>query len=83
MGKFGFYGIVNKTEELGDKQIGIEYLKNLAKLINGKFDDNYKEWNWCVKKNGQYIKDYLPIKKEWKDLISETIEKINILEENK
>lgn len=83
-GEVWFYGIVNKTEELGDKQIGIEYLKNLAKLINGKFDDNYKEWNWCVKKNGQYIsiKDYLPIKQEWKDLISETIEKINILEEN-
>ena len=54
-GEVWFYGIVNKTEEIGDKQIGIEYLKSLGKEIGGKLDDSYKEWNWCVKRDGKYI----------------------------
>jgi len=83
-GEVWFYGIVNKTEELGDKQIGIDYLKRLAKIVNGEFDNSYKEWNWCVKRTGKYIDltEYLKIQKEWIELISETLDKINRLEEN-
>lgn len=83
-GEVWFYGIVNKTEELGDKQIGVEYLKNLAKIVNGKFDDSYKEWQWCVKRNGKYINiiEYLKITTEWIRLISGTLDKITRLEEN-
>jgi len=83
-GEVWFYGIVSGIRELGDKQIGIEYLKNLAEMVNGEFDDSYKEWMWCVKRNKQYINltDYLNIQKDWINLISSTLEKINKLEEN-
>jgi hypothetical protein len=83
-GEVWFYGIVYNTEFLGDKNIGIDYLKKLAKIVNGEFFDSYKEWNWCVKKNGIYINitEYLNHQREWINLISETLEKINKLEEN-
>ena len=83
-GEVWFYGIVNKTEELGDKQIGVDYLKRLAKIVNGEFDNSYKEWNWCVKRNEKYLNltEYLKNQKEWIELISETLDKINKLEEN-
>ena len=82
-GEVWFYGIVNKTEEIGDKQIGVDYLKTLAKTIGGKFVDTYKEWNWCVKKNGKYINivEYLNIRESWTRIISETLEQINRLED--
>ena len=82
-GEVMFYGIVNKTEELGDIQIGIEYLKKLAQIVNGQYDDSYQSWHWCVKRNGKYLqlKEYLKVKQKWKDLISETLEKINKFEE--
>ena len=35
-GEVWFYGIITKTEELGDKNIGINYLKKLAELVNGE-----------------------------------------------
>ena len=83
-GEVWFYGIVYKTEEIGDKQIGIEYLKKLAQIINGKLDDTNKEWHWSVKKNRKYINiiDYLKVQQYWKEIISETLDKINKLEEN-
>ena len=84
-GEVWFYGIVYSTEELGDKQIGIDYLKYLAKIVSGKFDDSYSEWHWCVKKNGKFISiiEYLKFQKEWIELIDKTLEKIDKLEENK
>ena len=82
-GEVWFYGIVNKTEELGDRQIGIDYLKKVARIVKGEYDDNYQPWHWCVKRNGKYIqiKEYLNIKDKWKEVISETLNKINKLEE--
>ncbi len=82
-GEVWFYGIVTKTGELGNRQIGIDYLTKVAAAINGEFDTNYKEWFWCVKKNGNYIKitNYLKIKTEWKNIISETLDIISKLEE--
>ena len=84
-GEVWFYGIVNKTEEIGDKQIGIEYLKSLGKEIGGKLDDSYKEWNWCVKRDGKYINivEYLKKKQSWLEIISNTLEKIDQLEDNR
>jgi hypothetical protein len=83
-GEVWFYGIITKTEEIGDKQIGLHYLKELARIVKGEFIDDFKEWNWCVKKNGKYLNvlNYLSITVEWKELISVTLEKINSLEEN-
>lgn len=82
-GEVWFYGIVTKTEELGNKQIGINYLKKLADIIGGKFDNKYKEWLWCVKKDGNYISivDYLKSQENWKKLISDTLDEINDIEE--
>lgn len=82
-GEVWFYGIVYNTNEIGDKQIGIDYLKSLATLLNANFDDNYKEWQWCVKRNGKYLSivEYLNKKDEWKKLIIDTLDKIKKIEE--
>jgi hypothetical protein len=83
-GEIWFYGIVTKTEEIGDKQIGIGYLTALADAVGGKLDDSYKQWNWCVKKNGKYINitEYLEVKDQWLKIISDALDKISMLEEN-
>ncbi|MBR9976610.1 MAG: hypothetical protein KFH87_00860 [Bacteroidetes bacterium] len=77
-GEVWFYGIVTKTEELGDKSIGIKYLKQVADLINGSVDDSYKEWSWCVKRDGEYpsITDFIRVKDAWKKIIEDTLEAI-------
>lgn len=41
-GEVWFYGIITKTEEIGDKNIGMRYLQKLADAINGEFYDQYK-----------------------------------------
>lgn len=81
-GRVYFYGIVNKTEELGDKNIGIEYLKNVAEIIDGKFRDDFSMWSWCVKKNDSYpnIQDFLSNKEEWKKEIDTVLDRIKKIE---
>jgi hypothetical protein len=83
-GKVWFYAIVTKTEQIGNKQIGIDYLKNVAKIIGGDLFDQCSQWSWPVKKNDNYINisSYLLVQKEWKDLISKTLDRINELEDN-
>jgi len=78
-GEVWFYGIATKT----DREIGVEYLKSLAPLVNGQFDNTYKPWNWCVKRNGKYIMidEYLKSSEEWKVLIENTLEKIQQFED--
>lgn len=80
-----FYGIIYKTEEAGDKNIGINYLKKLASIVKGKVETKYKEWHWSVKRSKNYISivEYLWVKDEWKKLIEETMDVINELEERK
>lgn len=75
-------GIVDKTGEAGDKNIGIDYLKKLAKMTDGQFFDGYKSWNWCVKKNGAYpmISDYLAKEQEWKDAIDQVLMQVQRME---
>ena len=82
-GEVWFYGIVNKTEEIGDKQLGIDYLKKLAKIVKATLDDSKKEWNWAVKRDGKYLKitEYMVSKKEWINQISRTLEAIGEIEE--
>ncbi|MCD4707652.1 MAG: hypothetical protein K8S62_07920 [Candidatus Sabulitectum sp.] len=82
-GEVWFYGIVSKTEEIGSRQIGIDYLKKLAVIVNGEYYDKYKQWFWCVKKSGKYIqlKNYMKYSSEWKSLISQTMDEIRKLEE--
>ena len=61
----------------------MDYLKELAALVGGRFDDNYKKnWNWCVKRRGQYIviDEYLPVQDEWRTLIGKTITRIQEVE---
>jgi hypothetical protein len=82
-GEVWFYGIVNKTEEIGDKQLGIDYLNKLAKIVKATLDDGKKEWNWAVKRDGKYLKitEYMVSKKEWINQISKTLEAIGEIEE--
>lgn len=77
-GKVYFYGIVSNTRALGDATIGTDYLKGMAELIDGNFIDTYKEWMWCVKKEGEYplVTDFLKRAEEWKFLIGTSIERI-------
>jgi len=77
-GEVWFYGIVTKTEELGDRSIGVSYLKQVADLVQGTVDDSYKEWSWCVKRNGKYptITDFIRVKDAWKKIIEDTLEPI-------
>lgn len=81
-GEVWFYGIVSKTEESGSSQIGVDYLKELATLVGGRLDDSHKQWNWCVKKQGQYltIDEYLSVQDGWRELIGKTIRRIQEVE---
>lgn len=82
-GEVWFYGIVTKTGEVGKRQIGIDYLKDLARLVNGRFDDNYSEWYWCVRREGKYlmVDEYLTVSAQWKDLIGRTVEMVQRVED--
>jgi len=83
-GEVWYYGIINRTKHIGDEQIGIDYLEQVASKIKGElYTKNIKYWSWGVRRNGNYINitEYLSIKNKWKDIISETLEKINKLEE--
>ncbi len=75
--------ILAKTKEIGNKQIGIDYLNNLANLVNGNLDTSTKEWSWSVKRRGKYINitEYLPIQDEWSKIISEVLNKVNEIED--
>jgi hypothetical protein len=77
-GEVWFYGLVTKTEELGDKSIGVRYLRQVADLVKGSLDDSYKEWSWCVKRDGKYpkISDFMTVKDAWKQIIEDTLEAI-------
>jgi hypothetical protein len=78
-GEVWFYGITY----IGNKQIGVDYLKKLATLLNANFDDSYKEWQWCIKRNGKYLSviEYLNKKDDWKKIIIDTLDKIKMIEE--
>jgi hypothetical protein len=82
-GEVWFYGIVYKSESLGDRNIGFTYLSKLAELVKGEVDRKYDMWMWCVKRNGKYISiiDYLENKTEWKAIISDTLDALSKLEE--
>ena len=84
-GEVWFYGIVYNTEELGDKEIGVKYLEKLAEFVDGKLDDSYSLWQWCVKKNGKYVSiiEYLKFQEKWVELIRITLDNINKIEDDK
>lgn len=75
-GEVYFYGIVTKAGELGDKGIGLNYLKRVADAVQAQVDNSYKEWFWCVKLNGKFISisEYLNVKATWKEIIGSTLE---------
>lgn len=82
-GEVWFYGIVEKTDQLGNRQIGVDYLRRLADIVGGHFDDSFKPWSWCVRRNSKYIpiQEYLAVDSGWKTLIQETLAKIQTCEE--
>lgn len=81
-GNVNFYGVVTKTSESGDRQIGIDYLKQLASIIEGDFHTDFNEWSWCVKNNGRYpdIGEFMSRKSEWIKSIEDVITKLKKLD---
>jgi len=74
-GEVWFYGVVTKAEELGNKQVGLDYLRQLAEIVGGEFYDKYKEWSWCVKSNSDkylQVTEYLKHTESWLELITAT-----------
>lgn len=82
-GQVWFYGIVPRAEELGNRELGLNYLRQMAAIIDGTFDDRYKDWVLCVKKDGRYpdVREYLDKKAEWKELLESTIEQLKRAEQ--
>jgi hypothetical protein len=81
-GEVWFYGIVTKTAQLGDEKIGVEYLHNLAALMQADVDKDTKQWSWSVKRNKQFImiEQYLAHRTQWQELIRSTLQKLQSLE---
>jgi hypothetical protein len=82
-GEVWFYGIVTKTAQLGDEKIGVEYLHNLAALMQADVDKDTKQWSWSVKRNKQFIMidQYLAHRTQWQELIRSTLQKIQSVED--
>jgi len=78
-GEVMFFGIVNKTSELGHPEIGREYLEKLAAIVGGYLDDSVSTFSWGVRQaNRKYfnVKTYLKHEDEWITLIRETIDRL-------
>jgi hypothetical protein len=82
-GEVWFYGSVTKAEQLGERQLGLSYLHNVASLVGGEVDQTLKPWSWGVKQQGRslMVDSYLTHRKEWKDVIQSTLQKIQEREE--
>ena len=76
--------IVESAKEIGDPQIGVDYLEAVARLVPDatlKRDGNY--WTWCVVVGGRKpkIADVLKRSDEWLAAIGRTIVALNRLDE--
>jgi len=83
-GEVWFFGIVNKTSELGHPEIGREYLERLADIVGGYMDDSVSMFSWGVRqKNRKYfsIEKYLEHEDEWIALIRKTLDRLREAEE--
>lgn len=77
--------IVGSAKEIGDPQIGVDYLEAVAKLVPGatvKKDGDY--WRWCVVVDGRKpkIADVLKRSDEWLNAIGRAIGAFNQLDED-
>lgn len=82
-GEVYFYGIVERSAELGHEEIGREYLENLATLVGGYVDDSNYRFGWSVRqKDKKYypISSYLEHEDAWVALIGETIRRLREVE---
>ena len=77
--------IVESAKEIGDPQIGVDYLEAVAKLVPGatvKKDGNY--WTWCVVVSGRKpkIADVLKRSDEWLTATGRAIVAFNRFDED-
>ena len=77
--------IVASARERGDRQIGVDYLEAVARLVPGatvKMDGN--DWTWCVVVGGRKpkIADVLERSDEWLSAIARAIVALNQLDED-
>lgn len=82
-GRVDFYGLVQRTGELGRKDIGTAYLEEMAELADGQLQRHSNEWNWKVVKDGEVpsIVDFLRRSGEWFSLIERTLSAIREAED--
>ena len=77
--------VVESAKEIGDPQIGVDYLEAVARLVPGatvKKDGNY--WTWCVVVGGRKpkIADVLKRSDEWLTATGRAIVTFNQLDED-
>ena len=80
-----FFGIVNKTSELGHPEIGREYLEKLSDIVDEYLEDSVSMFSWGVrKKNRKYfsIEKYLEQEDGWIALIRQTLDRLREAEES-
>lgn len=82
-GEVWFYAIVSKADELGERQIGVDYLQSLANIIQAELDNKPNDWYWGIKRNGQFVSidEYLQHQNKWRALIENTLKRIWEIEE--
>lgn len=78
-GKIHTNYFLEKTDRIGHREIGEQYLERLASLIDGEVIKSGNLWVWHVKKNNDLptISETLKKEEEWLELIQETVERIN------
>ena len=84
-GDFHTNYIVESAKEIGDPQIGVDYLEAVARLVPGatvKKDGNY--WTWCVVVSGRKpkIADVLKRSDEWLTATGRAIVAFNRFDED-
>jgi hypothetical protein len=82
-GEVWFYGIVTKTGEVGARDVGVQYLSELAAILNAEVDQSLSEWHWSVRKYGKYltIDKYLEHADQWMRLVEAVLKQLSEREE--
>lgn len=77
-GTVWYFGIVNRTEDIGARAIGEEYLEALARIVGAEVDRSTTQTYWSVRRRGKHlpIAEYLRHGQAWIELIERTLERI-------
>jgi len=82
-GTVEFYALTVKASEVGARQVAIDYLEGLARLLGGRVDYNRHEWTYRIltARGLPKVSELLRKGEEWKALISDTLRRFQEAEE--